>query len=224
MNYKVREDFAIEPGFSVAAADVLESISLTNAVLRDLPQNLYRSLDFKTTSAILGAVFCDSLASRTDGIVNPIEKGHPDIVPQSATSATEEQLRNYPIGIEVKCTIGNVASGSNLKAGDKRIDHLTGVTWQAHHREVQELMGLAWDFVQGDTAFRYPGITGVFYSANLKTEDWGAISGTTGRNTKVTGMRSSGKSKMGTGWVAQVDCEKYLKAFSRLLGVPINSI
>jgi hypothetical protein len=36
-------------------------------------------------------------------------------------------------------------------------------------------------------------ITGIYYSASLEVKDWGKISGKKGRNTKVTGMRASGK-------------------------------
>jgi hypothetical protein len=152
-------------------------------------------------------------------MVNPIEKGHPDIVPRAAAGATEAQLRNYPSGLEVKSTIGNIVQGANLRAGVKRVAQITGITWQAHHRDVRELMGLAWDFVQERESFHYPGITGVFYSSGLVAEDWGTISGTTGRNTKVSGMRSSGKNKMGQGWVLVWDDDTYVEVFERVLGV-----
>lgn len=203
----------------VTATDVVEAANLTNSILMDLPSGLYRSLDYKTISAIVGSVFCDSLASRTKGIVNPIEKGHPDIIPPAGAKATEEQLRNYPEGLEVKCTVGNIEKGANLRAGVQRIDKLTGITWQAHHREVKELMGLVWDFVQVKDKFHFPGLTAAFYANNLRREDWGEISGTTGRNTKVTGMRSSGKQKMGSGWIMFIDDPKYLAKYPRMLGV-----
>jgi hypothetical protein len=218
MQYKVQKLFAIDVGFSVKAKHVTESVELTNNILGDLPASLYRSLDFKTVSAIVGSIFCDSLASQTDGIVNPIEKGHPDIVPAGAANATEAQLRNYKSGLEAKCTVGNVEQGANLRAGVRRIEKLTGITWQAHHREVRELMGLTWDFAQSKEAFNYPAITGVFYASNLVTDDWGKISGTTGRNTKVTGMTASGKIKMGEGWVLLLDENEYLAAFKKFLG------
>jgi len=189
LQYRVNQSFAIEVGFSVVAANIIDSVHLTNEILRDLPATLYRSLDFKTISSVVGSVFCDCLASSTKSIVNPIEKGHPDLVPPEAVNATEAELRNFKTGLEIKCTIGNIEQGANLRAGVKRINKLVGITWQAHHREVKELMGIIWDFVQEKEAFNFPGITGIFYANNLVTEDWGEISGTTGRNTKVTGMR-----------------------------------
>jgi hypothetical protein len=218
MKYKVNT-FSINVGFSVNANNVAESVSITNGILHDLPASLYRSLDFKTTSAIVGSIFCEVLAGKTDGIVNPIEKGHPDLVPSSAKNASEAELRNYERGLEIKCTIGNVEQGSNLRAGQNRIGRLTGITWQAHHREVKELMGLVWDFVQAKDSFNSPGITGVFYASDLKLEDWGTISGTTGRNTKVSGMRSSGKEKMGAGWIVVIDDKAYISAFQKMLGI-----
>jgi hypothetical protein len=218
MDYRIHNTFAINVGFDVCAADVVSAVGFTNDILRDLPASLYRSLDFKTSSSIVGSIFCDALARETDGIVNPIEKGHPDLVPLDAQHATEAQLRNYPGGLEVKCTVGNVEQGANLRAGQCRIGRLTGITWQAHHREVKELMGLVWDFASARDGFHWPAITGVFYSNELDEDDWGAISGTTGRNTKVTGMRTSGKAKMGRGWVLLIDDHEYLQVFQRVLG------
>lgn len=221
IKYQSHLGFKINVGFVVTAADVVEAANLTNSILMDLPSGLYRSLDYKTISAIVGSVFCDSLASRTKGIVNPIEKGHPDIIPPAGAKATEEQLRNYPEGLEVKCTVGNIEKGANLRAGVQRVDKLTGITWQAHHREVKELMGLVWDFVQTKDKFHFPGLTAAFYTNNLRREDWGEISGTTGRNTKVTGMKASGKQKMGAGWIMFIDNPKYLTTYPRMLGVTL---
>lgn len=217
MKYLTRNDFSIDVGFSVVGSNVADAVALTNDIMVDLPSGLYKCLDFKTISSMIGAIFCDALASKTDGIVNPIEKGHPDLVPSIAATATEAELRNYPTGLEVKCTVGNVEQGAKLRAGQKRIGRLTGITWQAHHREVKELMGMVWDFANDRESFNYPAIIGVFYTTRLQDDDWGAISGTTGRNTKVTGMLITGKRKMGSGWVLLLDEPEYLRATSRLL-------
>ena len=199
MKYKVNKSFNISIGFAVNAEHVLKATKNTNQILSDLPASLYSCIDFKTVSAIVGAIYCDTLAGFCKCIVNPIEKGHPDLLPTSAKGASEAKLRNYPEGLEIKSTVGNVTQGANLRAGTKRISQLTAITWQAHHREVRELMGLSWDFANEKPSFIFPCITGVFYTDALETSDWGAISGTTGRNTKVTGMTASGKTKMGTG-------------------------
>lgn len=222
MKYKTNKNFEINCGFLVTGDAICRTIEHTNKILSDLPATLYKSIDYKTTSAMIGAIFCDSLTLFVDAIVNPIEKGHPDLVPKEAKGCTEEQLRNYPHGLEIKCTVGNITTGANLRAGQTRIESLTGITWQAHHREVSELLGLIWDFVNDETTFNYPAITGSFYSDNLCEDDWGTISGTTGRNTKVTGMGTSGKSKMGKGWVVVIDKAEYILAYTHFLKFKIN--
>lgn len=218
MAFRVREDFAIDVGFDVTNAHILSAAELTNQILSDLPATLYRSLDFKTVSAVIGSIFCDTLAKETGAIVNPIEKGHPDIVPSSAEGSTEAELRNYPEGLEVKCTVANIEQGANLRAGQQRITRWTGVTWQAHHREVGALLGIVWDFANNRESFNYPSIVGVFFTDELIEDDWGAVSGTTGRNTKVSGMRVSGKAKMANGWILLRDEPDYLAGFRRTLG------
>jgi len=218
VKYILKNDFKINVGFDVTADYVIESIQLTNKMLHDLPSTLYRSIDYKTTSAIVGAVFCDRMASKADCIVNPIEKGHPDLIGKEGADCTEEELRNYLDGLEIKATVGNIEKGANLRAGESRIEKLEGITWQAHHREVKKLLGLVWDFVSCGHVFNYPVVTGVFCATDLVVEDWGKISGTEGRNTKVSGMRSSGKAKMGTGWVVLIAIDKYVEAYSKILG------
>lgn len=217
MNYRINNDFSISVGFDVDAEDIYKSILQTNNLLRDLPSTLFKSIDYKTTSAMIGAIFCDTIATFTDSLVNPIEKGHPDIIPTYGAHASEEELRMYPEGLEVKCTVGNIIKGANLRAGETRIDALTGIAWQAHHREVGELLGLVWDFVDEGHTFNYPTITGAFYSDALIPDDWGQISGTTGRNTKVSGMKANGKTKMGDGWVCIFDNTEYIQKYGKYL-------
>lgn len=222
MEYIINEDFKIYCGFEVCGTHVLDAITQANTILSDLPSTLYKVIDYKTTSAMIGAIFCATLAGFVDGVVNPIEKGHPDIIPTKGADCSEEQLRNYPEGLEVKCTVGNITQGANLRAGQTRIKHLTGVTWQAHHQEVKSLLGLVWDFVNNEQSFNFPAITASFYDNNLVAEDWGKISGTTGRNTKVTGMGASGKLKMGKGWVAVINRPEYLARYTKLLQFQIK--
>jgi hypothetical protein len=216
MDYRINHNFHYTSGFSVGAENVINAVIATNTILLKNPVNLYRTVDLKTSSAILGAIFCDCLAQNLEGaIVNPIEKGHPDIVPASALKASEEKLRNFPLGLEIKTTVGNVKTGSALKAGKNRLDALTGITWQAHHREVRELMGIIWDFNNSNNDFIFPMVTGVFFSSDLTLADWGTISGTTGRNTKVCGMTATGRTKMKNGWI--VIHEKYAMKYNQLL-------
>jgi hypothetical protein len=217
MNYIVNENFKYSSGFTVKSENVLTAINNSNNTLLHNPANLYKTVDLKTTSAILGALFCSCLAdSIPEAIVNPIEKGHPDIIPENGKSATEEELRNFPYGLEIKTTVGNVKTGAKLQPGENRLHSLTGITWQAHHQEVKELMGIIWDFDNAFNDFNYPIITGIYFAANLTLDDWGAISGTTGRNTKVCGMTASGRLKMVNGWIAVHT--KYYEKYNKLLG------
>lgn len=223
MKYLINNAITFHVGFELTVKHVVEAIRQTNIALGALPFTLYKSIDYKTSSSIVGALFCAEIASVTTGIVNPIEKGHPDVLPASAAKASEERLRNYPKGLEVKTTIGSVTQGRDLRAGSPRIDDLTTITWQAHHREVRELLGLVWDFVpvtSGGTQHFLPTVTGTFYTRTLVPDDWGAISGTTGRNTKVTAMKTSGRKKMGRGWVAVINLDPYVRKYTNILTIP----
>jgi len=217
MAYITNPIFEINCGFDVNMPHILTAIEQTNNILQSLPSTIYKTIDYKTTSSIVGSVFCESLAIIVGAIVNPIEKGHPDIIPIEGKNSSEELLRNYPVGLEIKCTVGNITKGADLRAGQTRIKSLTGITWQAHHREVKELLGLVWDFARSEHEFNYPKVTAVFYANNLIIDDWGEISGTQGKNTKVSGMRASGKLKMGQGWIAVIDDEEYLATYQKLL-------
>lgn len=217
MTYIINSKFNINCGFEVNSQHVKSALYQTNEFLEIIPSTVYKNIDYKTTSSIVGSMFCHSIANATDAIVNPIEKGHPDVIPKAGEKASEEVLRNYPVGLEIKSTVGNITKGANLRAGQPRVNLLEGITWQAHHREVKKLFGLVWDFVQSEHDFNYPKITAAFYADNLVTDDWGEISGTKGRNTKVTGMRSSGKQKMGEGWVALIDDRNYKEIYQRIM-------
>lgn len=216
--YISNPQFSINVGFDVSTHSVLDAVTNTNNFLIGLPETLYKSVDFKTMGALIGSIFCDKLVKVLDGaMVNPIEKGHPDIIPIAGLSASEGLLRNYPVGLEIKGTIGNVKQGCNLRAGQRRIEALTGITWQAHHREVNYLLGFLWDFSEENNGFCFPNIVGVFFSDNLTVYDWGEISGTTGRNTKVTAMVKSGKEKMGRNWVIMLNDKAYYTKMKRFL-------
>ena len=134
--YKTRTDCSIFCGFTITSSDIAYAAVITSNQLQELPFTLFQSIDLKTISGMVGALFASHLARKVGAIINPIEKRHPDIIPTSGKSASEEQLRNYPDGLEIKCTVGNVERGSNLQTGGRRLSKLTGLTWQAHHREI----------------------------------------------------------------------------------------
>ena len=219
LDYVTRMEFVLDCGFRVTATAVHNSVLRTNAVMAALPLTLFRTVDFKAQSGMVGAVFASELAAEVGAIPNPIEKGHPDIVPLSAVDATEAELRNYPSGLEVKSTVGTITQGVKRMPGRSRIDTLTGINWQAHHRDVDQLMGITWDYVGGSADQAAPPVvTGVFYAGDLTREDWGEIAGTTGRNTKVTGMKAAGRAKMAAGAVVLLKERRYLRAFRSKVG------
>ena len=217
MTYSINPKLNISCGFEINTQHIESALNQTNEFLEIIPSSVYKTIDYKTTSSIVGSMFCHSIANVTGAIVNPIEKGHPDVIPKEGEKSSEELLRNYPVGLEIKCTVGNITQGANLTAGQPRIDSLTGITWQAHHREVEKLLGLVWDFVKSDRDFNHPKVTAIFYTNNLITDDWGKISGTEGRNTKVTSIISTGKQKMGQGWVALIDEPQYKKMYQKIM-------
>lgn len=219
MQYKINDSIIFDVGFPLTSEQVTQAILLTNLELSKLPEILYQTMDYKSTSGLVGAFMARHIASVSGSIVNPIEKGHPDIVPADAVGASEEALRHYPTGLEIKVTAGNLKNGTYIPAGQSRISNLASLTWQAHHREVDGLMGCVWDFLQEEEGkdFLKPVVTAVFYSDDLNEDDWGAISGTTGRNTKVSGMTGSGKQKMGQNWISIVDIDVYKNRYERIL-------
>lgn len=211
-------NFSTNVGFVVNTQSILQAVKKLNAFMQKLPSNLYKNLDYKTQGAMLGALFCSYLAdSITGAIVNPIEKGYPDIIPSAGKTAPEAILRDYPEGLEIKGTIGNIKDGIKLNGGDQRITNLSGITWQAHHQNVNKVLCIIWDFCNDVDGFKYPAITGVFYTNKLVPNDWGKISGLTGRNTKVCGMLKSGKEKVGKGWILLYDNPIYLAKYSKIL-------
>lgn len=217
MDYRINK-FNINLGFEINEACILQATNELNKFLSTLPPSLYRNIDYKTTGALIGAVYCAKLSAEIKGsIVNPIEKGYPDIIPETGKDASEEELRNYPYGLEIKGTIGNIKKGTKLSAGEPRINALNGITWQAHHRDGKILLGFVWDFIHFIDDFYYPAITAVYFTNQLNIEDWGEISGTTGRNTKVTGMRKSGKIKMAKGNILIINNAHYIKRYKDLL-------
>lgn len=221
-NYLINNGIRFDCGFPLSVEDVTFAINKTNEALLQLPVSLFKSIDYKTTSAMVGCMLCENIAQTTQGqaIVNPIEKGHPDIVPSYAVNASEEELRNFGIGLEVKCTVGSVPTGTAVPKAAPRISFLNGLTWQAHHQEVEELLGITYDYFEVPGGFK-PAITVAFYSNQLTSNDWGRISGTEGRNTKVCSMLASGKQKMAEGWFAILDVEDYIEKYTSILNFTI---
>jgi len=218
---KTNKMISHDAGFHVDESIVISGVNYANEELAKIPTTVFNAIDFKSLSSIVGALFCKGIENYTNCIVNPIEKGHPDILPTNAKTASRAELMNYPNGLEVKCTCGNLKNSIIHEYGVRRINDLGGITWQAHHPEVGKLMAIVWDFNSFDNESPTPIITGVFYANTLLPSDWGTVSGTTGRNTKVTALLKTGKIKLGTGWIAIKDEKIYINRYSKILGFSI---
>lgn len=83
-------------------------------------------------------------------------------------------------------------------------------------------MCIVWDFCNNINGFNYPALTAAFYSDKLNHNDWGAISGTSGRNTKVCGMLQSGKNKLGEGMILLLNSKEYISKYSRIMKLNIS--
>jgi len=217
-DFLVNPDIQFDCGFQLSPFQVTTAVAAANNDLGILPLSLWRCIDLKSTGSVVGSHLASAIARETGAIVNPIEKGHPDVLPACAADASESLLRNYPQGLEIKGTCGNIPKGILRKAGENRCESLIGITWQAHHQEVERLLAIIWDFDTVTHSTPGPVITAGFYSGTLTQECWGAISGTTGRNTKVSGMRASGKAKMASGTVFVLNRGGYARRYSDLLG------
>ncbi len=73
--------------------DVATAALATTLQLEDLPFGLFKTIDLKALSGIVGALFASCLAETVGAIVNPIEKGHPDLIPPKGKNASEAQLK-----------------------------------------------------------------------------------------------------------------------------------
>ena len=61
--YIVNKSFLIEPGFRIDAECIEEALLATNLELLSLPPSLYKCIDYKTVSSMVGALFCDAIAT-----------------------------------------------------------------------------------------------------------------------------------------------------------------
>ena len=210
-----------DAGFPVDTSTIISAINYANSVLEMENPIVLDAIDFKAKSGLVSALFCHGLAEATNNkaVVNPIEKGHPDVVPRNALNTRD--LMHYPVGIEVKCTAGSCKKGSQLTNNMQRINALNAITWQAHHQTNERILSLIWDFypTKNSPIKLSPAITGAFYADNLTPADWGAISGTTGYNTKVSGMKASAREKLGLGWIAIIDDKKYILRYKKILKI-----
>ncbi|MEB3278383.1 MAG: restriction endonuclease [Lyngbya sp.] len=72
MTYIINPRFNIFCGFEVNSEHIESALHQTNEFLEVIPSTVYKNIDYKTTSSIVGSMFCHSIASETAAIVNPI--------------------------------------------------------------------------------------------------------------------------------------------------------
>lgn len=80
MTYIINPNFKIFCGFEINARHIEAALHQTNEFLETIPSTVYKNIDYKTTSSIVGSMFCQSIAGVTEAIVNHTEKGHPDVI------------------------------------------------------------------------------------------------------------------------------------------------
>ena len=215
--YLIREEIEFDCGFDFNSKKLATAIDECNRKLATLPMFLWNRIALKFSGAIIGEFLGEMVASVSDSVVNPIEQGYPDVIPAIAESVTFDELRNYPCGLELKGTCGHLPNRTRIKKGEPRLTHISGVTWKAHHAEVKKMLGYIWDFYPLYNDTLSPCVTAAFYSSELEVEDWGKVSGITGRSTKVTSMVKSGKEKMANGLACIINDEQIIKKYSSIL-------
>ena len=213
-------DVTFDCGFEIDSAKLVLAIQECNEGLASFPPHIWSSIALKFSGAVIGEFFAASIANACEAFRNTVEQGYPDVLPKDAENATEVELRHYPTGLELKGTCGNIPTGKLVKAGLSRVNSLSSINWKAHHREVENLLAFVWDFYPLKDGINTPCITAAFYCANLCEEDWGAISGLSGRSTKLSNMAKDGRDKMASGLVCILDDDsiknKYLKIFKNI--------
>lgn len=213
-------DVTFDCGFEIDSAKLVLAIQECNEGLASFPPHIWSSIALKFSGAVIGEFFAASIANACGAFRNTVEQGYPDVLPKDAENATEVELRHYPTGLELKGTCGNIPTGKLVKAGLSRVNSLSSINWKAHHREVENLLAFVWDFYPLKNNIYTPCITAAFYCANLCEEDWGAISGLSGRSTKLSNMAKGGRDKMASGLVCILDDDsiknKYQKIFKNI--------
>ncbi len=219
-------DVKFDCGFEIDHIKLVSAINECNQGLASFPPHIWRSIALKFSGAVIGEFFAASIASSCNAFRNTVEQGYPDVLPKDAENASEYELRHYPTGLELKGTCGNIPTGNLVKAGLPRVNYLSSINWKAHHREVENLLAFIWDFYPVKDSIYTPCITAAFYCSNLCEDDWGAISGLSGRSTKLSNMAKCGREKMASGIVCVLDDplikNKYFKIF-KIDGKNINN-
>ncbi len=199
--------------------------------------NIFETLGLRKFSGLVGEYFARSIMRFSNGSLqsNLHQDGYPDLCLTNTDAKkkyfeslyTVKKGRKYPLnkevfspykfgGIEIKSTCGSTPSAaikSKPLVGEQRVSLTDKFDWKAHHRETNHLLGVLWDFIDGN-----PTIVAAFYQDNLSINDWGKIvkpKEDGGRTTSVSIMNAKGIHKMCQGWVAVLADQDYIDLLSK---------
>ena len=194
--------------------DILKVVIKTNEVIlsffkmssETIGIDLLEVIDKKQMGQFIGSIFVQKVSDSIPYLIKtPSQTGHPDLIPSEygAKNSKWDQgfYDQFPYGgVEVKTSIGSMKSGvtRTLPVGQPRIEHMSGVEWKGHHRKINNLLGLYWDYRQN-----VPFIIAGFFSNCLVPNDftYSEQKPGGGNTTNVAITKSSAKLKMGKGWV-----------------------
>lgn len=249
-----KHNVSINDSIIITNQQVVDAIKFCNNALKTLDEqtksfdiNIFEALGMRNLSGVVGEYFAKSVQRHSSDKLhsNLHQDGYPDLLlidtqekkSYFKTLYTINNGKMYPKdkslfspykygGLEVKATCGSTPPASKVPKpliGESRISLVNSFDWKAHHRETNNLLGLVWDFIDN-----VPTIVSCFYRNDLTIDDWGKIvqpKEDGGRTTSVSIMNSNGVSKMCKGWIAVLDSQDYIDAFSKTkwIGCKINN-
>ncbi len=212
--------------------------SVIKKIMDDIPVDIFSILGMRNLSAFVGELFARSIAKGANGlfISNPHQDGYPDLLLMDDYGQQlwqelniSDQLRyKQPFspfangGLEIKATCGSVPTPKECKRkwgiskpdmGDTRISFLKSYDWKAHHQEINNLIGIIWDFNNN----HIPEIVAVFFGNNLIQDDWRMQDRKKdgGRTTSLSVMTRAGVKKMYQNWILVKNDPRYIDFLNR---------
>lgn len=214
-----------------------EALLKLSETTQEFDINIFETLGMRNLSGMVGEYFARSLMKLSNGKLqsNLHQDGYPDLCLTDTESKKKyfdtlyklENGKKYPIskevfspykfgGIEIKATCGSTPTAKIVPkplVGEQRVNLIKKFDWKAHHRETNHLLGVLWDFIDGN-----PIIVAAFYQDSLNIDDWGKIvkpKDDGGRTTSVSIMNANGIKKMCDGWVAILDDPAYIDLLAK---------
>jgi hypothetical protein len=234
INESERCDFCYDrEGNRFDPKDVREAIVLCNGLTKKLNEvfaketrmSLLDVIDKKQTGAFVGSMFISKFVDIAEYLGrNPSPTGHPDLVPAKYLKTHENyKWDQFPHGgLEIKTSCGSLPSGKtkDIPVGCPRREFVTGIVWKGHHTEINNLLGLFWDY------YPVPCIFGAFYSNKLEPRDFTNTVPKKGggHTTNVCITKSSATTKMGRNWVVMANEKAYLNLFEKLMDASVNTL